>query len=360
MQQVANKKVCFNGMIATDWSLLKPDLLYVVSNKLGEITYFIRFRAVCKAWRLAVPLRDSPSFLPWILVRQDATTNEDLQFYSPFSGKTYSISVPQASGKRLMGPTSGYFLGYKYRDLSLSLLNPFTRKEIHLPPLKGEIRYPLPLSIAMNIEESEDKVSIWGLDGTNLETLLLGISQPGDAHWTLTKPSTPNMYGACAYYKDMYFIIKPLEECTTVYDVITGNIVCTIPDFKKRNGVEILEHLVESGGKLLRVMIRNYKNIKQLSVEIYVLNVEKGYRWFEIYDIDDHILFLDRYGAFSFKCDRNYGLRGNCIYFFSHMVRVNNEVERCILRRYDLLNGNIDTLPFPFMRCSTWIIPKLC
>lgn len=359
MEQVANKNVCSNGMIAINWSFLLSHLLHNICTKLSEMSDFVRFRAVCKAWCSSISLSDHSSFLPWILVNRDAVKNEDLQFYSPFSNKTYNIYVPQALGARLMGPAKGYFLRYKYSDMSLSLLNPITSNEIPLPPLNGDIRYPIPLNGVMAPERSEDEIVILGQNGTDLETLSLGISQLGDANWIVTELTTINIIGSCAYYNGMCFISEPLEGHTIVNNAITGNTVSTIPDFKKIDAVEALEHLVESGGKLLKIFINNYRNTEQLSLEVHVLKVERGYRWLEIKDIDNHILFLDRYGAFSLTSSECHGLRGNCIYFFSHVVKVNNEVERCLLHRYELGDGNIKTLSFPFMMCGTWIIPSM-
>ncbi|KAJ4771678.1 F-box domain-containing protein [Rhynchospora pubera] len=353
-------------MDAADWSLLLPELLHSICTKLTDIADFIRFRAVCKAWRLSVSLSDPSPHLPWIQIYRQSHKIEDLQFYSLFSNKTHTIDVrhvPELSGASIIGTTRSSLLICKGSEKSLSLLNPLVTNEISLPLLKREMEHPVPDESAVwnPVISSNGQTMILGLNRS--ETLSLVVSRPGDGFWSLTKlRATCGSHVAWTYYNDMYFVCPGSNKQTMVIDAITGDVVSTIPDLKMRNNGEVIDYLVESGGKLLRIFINNCRSRDRLSLDVYVLDVqEKGYRWLEIKDINNHILFLDISGGFSLTSSEFQGLRGNCIYFFSHYVKTNdNEERRCLLHRYELVNNSIEILPYPFRGCGRWIVPSLC
>ncbi|KAJ3684630.1 hypothetical protein LUZ61_013794 [Rhynchospora tenuis] len=317
-------------MTSIDWSSLSPDLLHIICSKLIDIGDFVHVRAVCKAWHSSASLPDPSSRLPWILVNRESRETGHLQFYSLFSGSTYTVHVQQASDAWIFRATRSSLLLCKGREASLSLLNPFVAKETSLPPLKGKIRYPFPRTIVRNPVINKDQIMIMSHPSgeSGRRTLSLVTSRPTDGDWTVTELNgTYKRFGEWTYYNGMCFAIQTLDGCMMVSDPVTGNLVSKIPDFKRRDNGVFQDYLVESGGKLLRIGIENSKNIEQLSLDVYVLDVqEERYRWLEIEDIDNHILFLDKGGGFCLTSSEFHGIRGNCIYFFSHQVEMNSEI----------------------------------
>ncbi|KAJ3708542.1 hypothetical protein LUZ61_012247 [Rhynchospora tenuis] len=57
-----------------DWSSLLPEILNLIAKNLSEISDFVRFRAVCKAWRFSTPITDQPLQFPWIVYRHEEET----------------------------------------------------------------------------------------------------------------------------------------------------------------------------------------------------------------------------------------------------------------------------------------------
>jgi hypothetical protein len=132
-----------------NWADLPASALWIISRRLLDPQDFIRFRAVCRNWSLAVPRRDHRRFLPWIVEKLGEDEDSgDVLFYSLASDKYHLIHVYALKGKRVVGygSGSGLLLGIDTKDeLSAVMVNPLTREATDLPracPNASEERSP--------------------------------------------------------------------------------------------------------------------------------------------------------------------------------------------------------------------------
>ncbi|KAF3335378.1 F-box protein [Carex littledalei] len=77
--------------VPKDWAELNLDLLPLIAHKLGDIIDFIRFRAVCKQWRLATNLSDNPPQFPWLMMLE-LNRNSNISFHAIPSDNFFSIN----------------------------------------------------------------------------------------------------------------------------------------------------------------------------------------------------------------------------------------------------------------------------
>ncbi|CAO2176938.1 unnamed protein product [Urochloa humidicola] len=127
---------------AVDWTLLPANVLRSVSDRLADPQDFVRFRAACPAWRLAVTEDAHRRFHPWIVETADpADDSGNLLFYSPASGEYHVIHVSALEGKRVAGYGAGLLLGIDAADeLSAVLVNPLTGESTSAPRLPERFR----------------------------------------------------------------------------------------------------------------------------------------------------------------------------------------------------------------------------
>lgn len=114
-----------------DWAELNPDILRLIAKKVGDISNFIRFRAVCKYWRSVVPPSNLPQQLPYVIqFKRKSASSFDIQFGSLFANITHtlSIQISQLKGQPLVCSllTSGYVLLRFFQSKTWILLNPLT------------------------------------------------------------------------------------------------------------------------------------------------------------------------------------------------------------------------------------------
>jgi F-box domain len=122
-----------------DWSSLPPEVLNLIAKQVREISDFVRFRAVCTAWRFSTPTSDLPPQFPWIHECQGSSSDPALSFYSMSFHKFYTIHSSKSSDPWLSELSQGYFLSklYDFTDsrstAQLSLLNPLNNHQIPIP-----------------------------------------------------------------------------------------------------------------------------------------------------------------------------------------------------------------------------------
>nr|CAB3447339.1 unnamed protein product [Digitaria exilis] len=131
-----------------DWAKLPPDLAADIAGRLLgiDLTEYIRFRAVCKAWRQSTedPRRLHSRFLPrnWVVLY----LNQD-QFRCDYGDETprfrllnrvtgallTDLEFPELSGHHAMGYAKGLIVLRNTTTSGIRLLNPFTRSVTDLP-----------------------------------------------------------------------------------------------------------------------------------------------------------------------------------------------------------------------------------
>ncbi|KAF3341795.1 hypothetical protein FCM35_KLT00433 [Carex littledalei] len=103
-----------NDKCSSDWAELSLNLLPLIAHKLDDIIDFIRFRAVCKQWRLATNLSDNPPQFPWLMMLE-IYRDPHISFLALPSTKIFSIPFELISTRisRRRGTTNKFMLDQK-------------------------------------------------------------------------------------------------------------------------------------------------------------------------------------------------------------------------------------------------------
>ncbi|KAG6493570.1 hypothetical protein ZIOFF_048562 [Zingiber officinale] len=118
-----------------DWSLLPLDLLRLLGEKL-ELPHRIVFRTMCKSWCSALPSVIVP--YPWLLLPAQQIDDSCTFLPLPSDNEHHSYfkfsPVPPLHGMCYAGSNGGW-VAIVDLAFNISLLNPLTRAQIHLPSL---------------------------------------------------------------------------------------------------------------------------------------------------------------------------------------------------------------------------------
>ncbi|KAJ3708078.1 hypothetical protein LUZ61_011783 [Rhynchospora tenuis] len=346
-----------------DWSELPLDPLHLISKRLPDLSDFIRFSAVCKSWRSAAPLADLPPQLPWVVARRHpwaCTLTSEVRLYSLYTGKFYSVNLPEAKGKILLGSSHHYMLTFNQKSRFLSLLNLFTRSEISLPPTNSEWHCPLYIG-PDPIQSGDDVVISW----QSSNVLTVGFCRPGDQEWK--KIRIPAGMLAQAYYKGMFYVTERKTLATKVIDIKTGATLSTIPPPIYKNTREPchLDYLVMSSGELLGVhkykfMSWDRDNNRNYEFIVYRLDGENEVlQWIRIDSIGDRVLFLDGKVGFCLSTSEYKGFKGDCIYFISPFFDNVDGFIKYPLYRYDMKNGRVKDVSRHLGDMASWFFPGM-
>ncbi|KAF3331392.1 F-box protein [Carex littledalei] len=347
-----------------DWTALPSELIHLVSQKLPDLRYFIRCRAVCKRWLSSVLLSDPPQQqLPWLIeysrqFPQASPLKEELRFYSFVSGETGSIPIQESHcGKVYHRPRHSYLL--VVHGEVISLLNPLTNEEIYLPQLPSRFDTIRPVSWGADLSHSWQ----WHI------SLVCDVGRCRYLTYYLDKmrwQCFDTVLHKTCYWNGMLFTTKDCDMwtgamSTVVFDAASRKELYTIPPPVVETFGFITSYIVESCGELLRVSWEyNYNRIiKTYIFLIYKLNFEGGKgqpHWVKVSNIRDQIIFLDHLNGFSVRATA--GLKGNCIYFIEEHCRSDRCYNDSKLWRYDIATGTCEPVPCPFERC-TWFVPSL-
>ncbi|KAJ4754201.1 F-box SKIP23-like protein (DUF295) [Rhynchospora pubera] len=345
-------------MSKRNWQDLPPELLFLISQKLTDLCYFIRFRAVCKTWRSSVPLSDQPPQIPWLVEYNESLMlgtclKEKLRFHCLASPKNKTGSVPikeSHRGKKYLGPGNGYLL---VRDgHELYLFNPLTNNTIFVPPLPFSRRFFWP------VFSCSDPMN-WHLVLNQFGNWYCGIYQPDKMQWKYVESD----FVCTCFWNGMLFTAS-ISGCTQAFDATSGKKLYEIPPPNNEDPSLTLNgtYLVESCGLILRVCLVFHAGFAGTPIfHIYRLNFERGKVkscWVEVKNMGDQILFLDSMNVFSVTAPA--GFKANCIYFMSVSAWNTRDLDWYnTLWRYDIATGKVEHVPCPFERFM-WFIPKLC
>ncbi|XP_078182801.1 F-box protein At2g26160-like [Carex rostrata] len=359
-----------------DWTELNPDLLHLISKKLGNLSNFIRFHSVCKQWRSAA---DPPPLLPWLLHPatfrcEEANTNTDYILYSLSSNSSYQIELPITyKGFRyhnMKEPSIGFILVDQHKQILKPpcplmipyLFNPLTETKIHLP--FTEVVFYCTLYLGPDNKSNSSMVK----SGVHLVVYSIRNSHLEIRSWRsdsnkITEFKIPFITFVVGYYKGKIFVYLSKTRETKVFDMTTGaemNIVIQHP-------VECLHFnlFVEAMGDLLAVA---YPRPGKGGCEVKVYRLEHTdvfgqCRWIKLKGIGERVLFLGSPAAgFCLSASDFEGLRGNCIYYMRACSETNEtdgfrHYNR--LFRYDMENGTSEELLNCVPLSATWFMPCL-
>ncbi|KAF6140831.1 hypothetical protein GIB67_042244 [Kingdonia uniflora] len=119
------------------------DLIGDIAKRVSHIEDFIKFGAVCKAWRSVTLERNCRSGirdLPWLMSPTAFVTQRDI-FFSLSTQKTYNINLPKNLRFCVQGSPFGWWIirDYVNDEYQIYLLNPLSRVMIQLPPLEQSV-----------------------------------------------------------------------------------------------------------------------------------------------------------------------------------------------------------------------------
>ncbi|KAJ3708541.1 hypothetical protein LUZ61_012246 [Rhynchospora tenuis] len=333
-------------IVQRDWSSLFPEILNLIAKNLSEVSDFIRFRAVCKAWRSSTPVTDLPPQFPWIFVYD--SNKPDLDCYSILSDKFYTIHAPK-SFSFLQGPAEGYILtvlcnhfgdSFTYQ---LSLLNPLNNHEIRLPDIDCAYRY---LGFYPWKNQMGEYVVRYVHRYPNCK---LGFWQLGQNNWCELNLAPGFIPGRIFYLENMIFILDIKTGVTKAIDVGTGTLVYVIPPTKDYS-TDQLQYMVEASGDILRVARSSER------FDVYQLDANKSDSpcWVKVTSIGDRALFIDYYcDALTLRANDFARIKRNSIYFY---LSKNRNSEECEVKRMDIEWG-LGTSPMFYQRTRKLVCP---
>uniref|UniRef100_A0A8I6WEU5 RRM domain-containing protein n=1 Tax=Hordeum vulgare subsp. vulgare TaxID=112509 RepID=A0A8I6WEU5_HORVV len=364
------------------WPDLPADALRDISGRLRNATDFVRFHAVCKAWRdtssdairTPPPPPKQPSFLPWL----HAPNIKDLKFRCIFSRKSYR-AAPPSRHRNLVASADGAALWYLVDGPCPTLRDILTGAVVaHLPPFpEGTIKRWLSKGTAPSGRLGYGVSSIVYGDGT---TLLYGLYEtdpqddsiasfwaallhPGEAAWTVVErtlqcPHTITFYAAYHRGKILVTVGANTWHAVTPDDHHGVGDVTVPRPWMPGERRYVRNYLLESHGELLWASVQVRKGcmdrgrgddafvsglVGALSVSIHVLEGEatKKMQWVrkDGKSLANLVLFLGWPNSYAVDASRLSGdaVLGGCAYF---MLDAKDGMSRqsCYVFRHNLVN----------------------
>ncbi|KAJ4759732.1 F-box protein (DUF295) [Rhynchospora pubera] len=348
------------------WANLDPNLLRIISKKLGDISSFVCFRAVCKRWRAATSISDPPAQFPWVIdwPRGKGKPDDTFRFYSFNSRKTHTFQVPDA---HIYGPSDGHMLIYEGDRSSKecqSFLNPLAWTERFVPE-EVPVDNVHPIRLGCNLIQNEPALVY---QKSAHSTLFFSQSAK---QWTKTRVPS---FKTVAFYDHKFFLTGYGIENSRirVIDEATGVVLSYLPlptdDFYHGYLIATDDGLlaVEVIGSIT-VMPFLLIDVKECQFEVYRLeNYPQNSHWNKLSGIGDLMLFLDQQNGFSLKASDIGGFKGNCIYFITTGSKKPKSGSEHVIGRFDLESNTTERIPAPawlgirtWERQAGWFLPTL-
>ncbi|KAJ4757678.1 F-box SKIP23-like protein (DUF295) [Rhynchospora pubera] len=337
-----------------EWSSLLPEILNLIAKNLNEVSDFVRFRAVCKAWRSSTPITDLPPQFPWIIVSY--ISKQDLGCYNISSNKFYTTHPPKyftflhglAEGRMLA------VLSEKFGDsitYQLSLLNPLNNHEIPLPTIDFGNCYPMLLYPWKN---QMRKYLVCYVDGYN--SCQLGFWQLGQNNWSKLNLDPSSKHGRIFHLKNMFFIVERETGVTKAVDMDTGTLLYVIPPTEEYS-IKDDQYMAEASGDIFRVIARSPGFLSSGRFDVYQLGANKigSPCWVKVTSIGNRALFIDWHSLLILTAKDFTGIKRNSIYFY--VFKKNHG--GCDVKRMDIETGAVEHLPRSIKNPGYWFVPNL-
>ncbi|KAF0912700.1 hypothetical protein E2562_018950 [Oryza meyeriana var. granulata] len=202
-----------------DWSNLADGPAGLIAERVlaDDVADYVRFRAVCTAWRrcAADPRKQSSldsRFHPrrWFMLRENLqrAAPHRRRFMNVATGQCVVMDLPEIKGQCSFGPTAeGLLVLVDNHTLVVRLLNPFTRQLTELPSLAALLsrnrfkkylfsRKVFKTCYASDLADGILSVKCAGLAGEGTvaiyfsEARVLAVAKPGDEKWMLVDRGT--------------------------------------------------------------------------------------------------------------------------------------------------------------------------
>ncbi|XP_074347697.1 putative F-box protein At5g55150 [Apium graveolens] len=368
----------FNG-----WSDLPPEILVLISRKFSLLSDYYRFIAVCKSWRDSVSELEKPCLpltgVPFLFLAEDVAPgamlaydpsqendrNDNIEYhkydhsknsvgssrglFSLLTRKTYSIHLPEAAGRLVLGTNKGWLVTLG-RDLQINLLHPLLNHQISLPnmltfpdwnsfhkryePENAADFYIRKVAVSSNILNEDPAFRLYHHHPSPSPTVMtiygsnsiLGFARLGDNVWTDVDVSSRN-FDDVVYHEGNFFAV----------DCHGSVFVCGINDEGGGDirGTEIAslrptkewdkKYLVKStSGSSLLLLVRYLKKTlikyRTTNFSVWRLDMENSealenisYTLKEVNDLGNEALFVGNASSTAILSSEI--IKPNCIYF---------------------------------------------
>ncbi|XP_078165983.1 F-box protein At2g26160-like [Carex rostrata] len=363
-----------------DWSLLPPELLKVMAEKVTSLADYIRFGAVCRPWLSACSRRPShlPPQLPWLMLPYQSNGNDNSTrlFYDLSASKIHKIDLPETCGSNIRGVSicgSSHGWLVLQKGQLVSLLNPITHATISLPPFNGP---PSAIGIAaLNASNAEypnffqnwnaDRYAIKRTDNVRVCKAILTSSplQPNCMVFVFTVSKWPLAF--CKIGDECWTVIefkypwRLLDICDFTYNngflyTVDRKGPIKMYNLKKPSrtllggGINLINmHLVEGvSGDILLIYdgpIHVNGVFKETKYTVYKLSNDEEPKCTEVMDVGQNVLFVDGgYRALSLS-SANLSLPewgANCLCYDS--VRLEKQNGQATLYNHNIKFARLD------------------
>ncbi|ONK75422.1 uncharacterized protein A4U43_C03F16680 [Asparagus officinalis] len=372
-----------------DWANLFPEVLTLIAKRLSAADY-ARFSAVCTSWAsVASPENGMPGPLalrrgqPYLLFSGDGVGDcEQSDFCTLFDFLDDSFRrirpLPEIRGKWLVGSQFGW-LAVVDELANPSLLNPFTRTQIELPPIttvpdvdpvydsegslvgynREEEYYPLelcrvPLVISKIVLSSAPTAGDFGAVAIGPSGLLM-FARPGERKWNLW--DICRLYAVVdVIYRDGVFLAVNNMGDVYAIDLASPSSSLKVSLVAKGYGdYHDTRYLLDSSGVLLHILCKRIPpgelRYRTCKIEIRSLDPETS-TWLPVTSLGDRSLFIGSWCSMSLQAGEISWLKENRVYFtedFWAVLPFSKEVVRDI-GMFNLNTGNFEACYPPEMR----------
>lgn len=403
-QQQRQQRIREEEVSLPQWSELLPDICVSIAKTLSpDPTDYVRFGAVCKAWKSAASIENYPPAhrMPLLLLDEDDTIPNPAgirRFFSLSECKTYELAVPEACGRMCCTSTGGYILTLG-TDLKMHLVDPWTRDKIRLPSMnkfnvnclqgrdwpaehkRNFFIWKVCLSwssspLKRRIEKNEDctALAFYGAGRRPAYVKLDGKYNPRTRWTTIWCKWWP--FNDAVFYKGRFHAVNHRGDVVVLdLEKLKGEMIAPTPSSED----ECTPHgsLVESNGDLLQVQrfrfplqgeaeAKLFEETGRLSYKTFYFKVFKmvaeegpaGGKWEAVKSLGGRSLFVGLNNTFCVEASSLMGCKENCIYFTDDYRLGILDGRGHDMGVYNMEDGSITPLPFPGELLS-WYSPPL-
>lgn len=321
-----------------NWSELGCELLEKIARRINMYEDFISFSGVCKAWKSVAVLenfRCKYSQIPWLMFPPRKHEERDQDFVSCFfslsKGMSRHVVLPDFDSAKYY-PSRGWLIKFD-RDLSVSLVHPFSRVQLQLPNAgtipdwedESMVEFSFSISKCAVSADSQEVMIAYG------STWRLARAKPGDKAWTRINNAETAGFWEVVCHKDRFYAIQGYGEIFAIDGDIGRPLSAPLPNGLRRHVHQCL-YLVESDSDgVLWVVSRDGVTLRAVypgnddgndevlrygtrGFQVFEINLGTS-RWKEIKHLGNRSLFLGHNSSISLDVSNNPHCKPNCIYF---------------------------------------------